>query len=232
MKNDLQRMIAEIESEVRYTRSYIGKDKLDPRVMEAMSKVSRDEFVPPDLKRLAYNNGPLPIGHGQTISQPYIVALMTDMLRLEPESIVLEIGTGSGYQSAVLSLLCKEVYTVEIVTELGKEVATRLKRLGYNNIKTRIGNGYDGWPEHAPYNAIIVTATATHIPEPLIEQLKPGGRMAIPIGLPHMRQELMLVVKNDKGEINVNSILGVAFVPLVDERPENKDCVTRSVPHV
>ena len=223
MKTDLQRMIAEIESEVKYTRSYIGKDKLDPRVMEAMSKVSRDEFVPPDLKRLAYDNGPLPIGHGQTISQPYIVALMTDMLQLEPENIVLEIGSGSGYQSAVLSLLCKEVHTVEIVTELGKEVATRLKGLGYNNIKTHIGNGYDGWPEHAPYDAIIVTAAATHIPEPLIEQLKPGGRMAIPLGLPHMHQELMLVVKNDQGEINVNSILGVAFVPLVDERPDNKD---------
>ena len=223
MKTDLQRMIAEIESEVKYTRSYIGKDKLDPRVMEAMSKVSRDEFVPPDLKRLAYDNGPLPIGHGQTISQPYIVALMTDMLQLEPENIVLEIGSGSGYQSAVLSLLCKEVHTVEIVTELGKEVATRLKSLGYNNIKTHIGNGYDGWPEHAPYDAIIVTAAATHIPEPLIEQLRPGGRMAIPLGLPRMHQELMLVVKNDQGEINVNSILGVAFVPLVDERTANKD---------
>lgn len=223
MKNDLQRMIAEIESEVKYTRSYIGKDKLDPRVMEALSKVSRDKFVPPDLKHLAYDNGPLPIGHGQTISQPYIVALMTDMLQLEPENTVLEIGTGSGYQSALLSLLCEAVYTVEIVTELGKEVATRLKKLGYNNIKTHIGNGYDGWPEHAPYDAIIVTAAAPHIPEPLIDQLKPGGRMAIPLGLPHMHQELMLVVKNDQGEINVNSILGVAFVPLVDERTAKKD---------
>lgn len=216
-------MIVEIESEVRYTRSYIGKDKLDPRVMQAMGKVSRDKFVPPDLKHMAYNNGPLPIGHGQTISQPYIVALMTDMLQLEPESMVLEIGTGSGYQAAVLSLLCKEVYTVEIVAELGNEVATRLKNLGYHNIKTRIGNGYDGWPEHAPYDAIIVTAAATHIPEPLIDQLKPGGRMAIPVGPPHMHQELMLVEKNDQGEIDVNSILGVAFVPLVNEKTENRN---------
>ena len=210
----MQRLIADIESEVRFTRSLIGKNELDPRVMKAMATVPRDEFVPNELKYSAFDNGPLPIGHGQTISQPYIVALMTDLLALEPDQIVLEIGTGSGYQSAVLSLVCKKVYTVELIAELGEAAATLFKKLGYDNIDARLGNGYEGWPEYAPYDGIIVTAAATHIPQALIEQLKPGGKLVIPIGSPHLHQELMLVEKDEQGETHVKDILGVAFVPL------------------
>ncbi len=217
MKKELQQMIADIDNEVSYTQGMIGKNKLDPRVMEAMLSVPRDEFVPPDLKCAAFDNGPLPIGHGQTISQPYIVALMTDMLQLELNFSVLEIGTGSGYQTAILSQLCKKVYTVEVIEELSAVAITRLKRLGCNNIEARTGNGYDGWPEHAPYDGIIVTAAATHIPRPLIEQLKSGGRMVIPIGQAYGYQELILVEKDERGGIQTQDILGVSFVPLVNE---------------
>lgn len=208
-------MIADIESEVKYTRSMIGKDELDPRVMEAMARVPREEFVPPELEYAAFDNGPLPIGHGQTISQPYIVALMTDMLQLEPDHRVLEVGTGSGYQTAILSLLCERVYTMEVVKELSEAAASLLERRGYYNIETRAGSGYDGWAEYAPYDGIIVTAAATHIPPALIEQLKPGGRLVIPVGQPYSHQELMLVEKDQRGGSHVKSVLGVAFVPLV-----------------
>ncbi len=215
MKKNQQDMLDDIEAEVRYTRSLIGKDVLDARVMEAVRKVPRDEFVPPDMKYSAFENGPLPIGHGQTISQPYIVALMTDMVAPEPEHRILEIGTGSGYQTAILSRLCSKVYTVEVVAELGANAADLFKSLGYHNIETRIGDGYHGWPEHAPYDGIIVTAAATYIPEALIEQLRPGGRMVIPVGLPYSHQELMLVRKDEQGNMVTESVLGVAFVPLV-----------------
>lgn len=208
-------MIADIESEVKYTRSMIGKDELDPRVMEAMARVPREEFVPPELEYAAFDNGPLPIGHGQTISQPYIVALMTDMLQLEPDHRVLEVGTGSGYQTAILSLLCERVYTMEVVKELSEAAASLLERRGYYNIETRAGSGYDGWAEYAPYDGIIVTAAATHIPPALIDQLKPGGRLVIPVGQPYSHQELMLVEKDQRGGSHVKSVLGVAFVPLV-----------------
>ena len=221
MKSAIKRMLAEIEGEVAYTRSLIGKSKLDPRVMAAMGKVSREAFVSPDLKHFAYDNGPLPIGYGQTISQPYIVALMTDLLQLEPDHIVLEVGTGSGYQSAVLSQLVKKVFTIERIQALGDASAARLKSLGYSNIEFRTGNGYDGWLEHAPYDSIIVTAAASHIPQALIEQLKSGGRLVIPVGLPYMPQELMLVGKDDQGVIHTRNILGVAFVPLQEESPAN-----------
>ena len=221
MKSSIKRMLAEIEGEVAYTRSLIGKSKLDSRVMAAMGKVSREAFVSPDLKHLAYDNGPLSIGYGQTISQPYIVALMTDLLQPEPDQIVLEVGTGSGYQSAVLSQLVKKVFTIERIQALGDFSAARLKLLGYNNIEFRTGNGYDGWPEHAPYDSIIVTAAASHIPQALIEQLKFGGRLVIPVGLPYMPQELMLVEKDEQGEIHTRNIIGVAFVPLQEENPAN-----------
>ncbi len=217
MKKGMQRMMADIESEVKYTRSMIGKDELDPRVMAVMAEVRREEFVPPNLKFAAFDNGPLPIGHGQTISQPYIVALMTDMLALEPQDRVLEIGTGSGYQTAILSLLCAKVYTMEVVKELSEAAETRLKRLGYENIEATAGSGYGGWAQHAPYDGIIVTAAATHIPPALVEQLKPGGHMVIPVGQPYSHQELMLVEKDEQGQIRVKSVLGVAFVPLVAE---------------
>lgn len=216
MRKNQRDMLDDIEDEVRYTRSLIGKDALDARVMEAMRKVPRDKFVPPDMKSAAFENGPLPIGCGQTISQPYIVALMTDMVVPEAEHRILEIGTGSGYQTAILSQLCRKVYSVEVVEKLGAAAAELFKKLGYHNIETRIGDGYQGWPEHAPYDGIIVTAAATHIPAALVEQLKPGGRMAIPVGLPYSHQELMLVRKDQQGKTLTESVLGVAFVPLVD----------------
>lgn len=215
MKKDIQQLIQDIESEVRYTQSYIGKNKLDARVMSAMASVPREKFVPEHLQAYAFDNGPLPIGHGQTISQPYIVALMSDLLALKPEHTVLEIGTGSGYQTAVLSQLCAQVFTVELIAELSELAQSQFRKLDYKNIENRISNGYLGWPEHAPYDGIIVTAAATHIPEPLIDQLKPGGKMVIPVGMPHFHQELMLVEKNTEGEFETSSILGVAFVPLV-----------------
>jgi protein-L-isoaspartate(D-aspartate) O-methyltransferase len=214
MKKSVQRMIADIESEVAYTRTLIGRDRLDPRVMAAMAHVSREAFVPGGLQAFAYDNGPLPIGHGQTISQPYIVALMTDLLQPEKDHVVLEVGTGSGYQTAVLAELVSKVFTVELVRELGEDSAARLKRLGYTNIECRIDNGYEGWPEHAPYDGIIVTAAATHIPPALLDQLKTDGRLVIPVGLPYMPQELMLVEKDAVGGIHSRDILGVAFVPL------------------
>ncbi len=214
MRTTLKHMIADIESEVAFTRHLIGKDKLAPEVMAAMREIPRKEFVPLELQRYAYDNGPLPIGQGQTISQPYIVALMTDLLEPQKEHCVLEVGTGSGYQAAILSKLVKMVYSIEVIKELSDAATERLKRLHYTNIVTRIGNGYLGWPEHAPYDSIIVTAAATHIPPALIQQLKSGGRMVIPVGLPYMHQELMLIEKDDEDNTHVKDILGVAFVPL------------------
>lgn len=214
MISDKARMIADIESEVQFTRSMIGRDHLDTRVMDAMKTVPRDAFVPDNMKSAAFDNGPLPIGHGQTISQPYIVALMTDLLEPEEDHVILEIGTGSGYQTAILSLLCKQVYSMELVDVLRQAASKRLHKLGYHNIETCTGNGYLGWPEHAPYDGIIVTAAAPYIPPALIEQLKPGARMVIPVGMPMMHQELMLLTKDIQGKTSTRSILGVAFVPL------------------
>jgi len=214
----IKRMLDDIKREVQYTRNMIGKNAFDPKVMSVMSKTPRNEFVPKSYLDAAFDNGPLPIGHGQTISQPYIVALMTDMLELAADHIVLEIGTGSGYQTAILSQLCKKVYTIEYIPALADMARSRLQKLGYHNIESKTGNGYDVWPEHAPYDGIIVTAAASHIPQPLVEQLKPGGRLVIPVGSPHLYQELMLVEKDEDGEVNIKQILGVAFVPLQGER--------------
>ena len=214
--NDIDKMIADINSEVFYTRKMIGRDSLNNRVMNAMRAVPRDKFVPDNLKAFAFANGPLPIGHAQTISQPYIVALMTDLLNPDKDDVVLEIGTGSGYQTAILSCLVSKVYSMEFIKELNEVATARLKNIGYHNIETCTGNGHNGWPEYAPYDGIIVTAAATHIPKALVEQLKPGGRLVIPVGLPSFHQELMLVEKNQNGETQVTSVLGVAFVPLVD----------------
>lgn len=209
-----EQMAREIESEVKYTSRWIGKKALDPRVMQAMRHVLRHEFVPSDMAAVAYRNEPLPIGFGQTISQPYIVALMTDLLRLGEEDIVLEVGTGCGYQTAVLSELVKQVYTVEMVKQLGEQAKARLARLGYENVEFKIGDGYYGWKEHAPYDTVIVTAAARTIPDALIEQLRPGGRMAIPIGTPYSSQTLMQVEKDRAGAVHSRNILSVAFVPL------------------
>lgn len=215
MKKKHKRLLEEIESDAKYTASYTGRKKFDQRVMDAMAEVIRENFVSLQYLPFAYENGPLPIGYGQTISQPYIVALMTDLLELTAESIVLEVGTGSGYQAAVLSQLAKKVYSIERVKELAESAKERLINLGYDNIEVRCRDGYLGWQEKAPFDSIIVTAAIDHIPPALIEQLKPGGRLVIPIGLPHMHQELMLLTKDEEGKTHTESLLGVAFVPLI-----------------
>jgi protein-L-isoaspartate(D-aspartate) O-methyltransferase len=215
MNKGIARMLADIDREVAFTRGMIGRDRFSDRVMEAMRKVPRDAFVPEELKPFAFDNGPLSIGHGQTISQPYIVALMTDLLELEPDHRVLEIGTGSGYQTAVLAELARQVYTVELIAALSEAAAKRLRKLHYGNIEFRIEDGHEGWPEHAPYDGIIVTAAAAFIPPALIAQLRPGGRLVIPVGQPYQHQELIVVEKNERGETQIHEILGVAFVPLV-----------------
>ncbi len=193
----------------------------DPKVLEAMLTVPRHEFVPDDLKEYAYEDRPLPIGLGQTISQPYIVAYMTELLELESEAKVLEIGTGSGYQAAILAALVKEVYTIEIFTELGQQAQKCFERLGYDTIQYRVGDGYYGWEEFAPYDGIIVTCAADHIPPPLIKQIKPGGRMVIPVGGVYQVQMLMLVMKDEQGTITVKNLLPVRFVPLLGEHEKN-----------
>jgi protein-L-isoaspartate(D-aspartate) O-methyltransferase len=221
MKDKHKHLLEQVQNEAGYTASYTGREKFSEQVMSAMAKVLRENFVAPEYLPFAYNNAPLPIGYGQTISQPYIVALMTDILDLTPDSVVLEIGTGSGYQAAILSLLAKKVYTIEKVKELAASAKKRLHELGYDNIETRCRNGYRGWAEKAPFDAIIVTAAATHIPPALIEQLKPGGRMIIPVGLPYMPQELMLLTKDEDGTTHTSSVLDVAFVPLIMEDDED-----------
>ena len=196
---------------------WTGSDAVhDPRVLDSMRKTPRHRFVPAELVPHAYDDGPLPVGYGQTISQPYIVAKMTELLEPKAEHRVLEIGTGSGYQAAVLSPLVAQVYTIEIIEPLGNAARQRLATLGYKNIEVRVGDGYFGWPEKAPFDGIIVTAAANHIPPPLIEQLKPGGRMVIPVGNPFQPQMLVLVTKGSKGprDVQVRSLMPVAFVPL------------------
>lgn len=216
-ERERRQMIADIEAEISATRKLIGRDHLDKRVMTAMRQVHREDFVPPDMRHAAFRNGALPVGHGQTISQPYIVALMTDMLNLTTESIVLEIGTGTGYQAAILSRLARQVYSIERIPELAQSAQQRLEALDYKNVETRCGNGYQGWPDKAPFDGIIVTAAASYIPPALLEQLKSGGRMMIPIGLPGMHQQLMLITKDQTGVTHTSSLLGVDFVPLVED---------------
>lgn len=209
-----QQMVKLIEADVKATSLYLDKDALDSRVMKSISTVPRHEFVPEDKQASAYQNRPLPIGHGQTISQPYIVAIMTDLLKVNSQSKVLELGTGSGYQAAILSRLVDKVFTIEIIEPLGVKAKKRLARLGYDNIQVKIGDGYYGWEEHAPFDAIVVTAAANHIPPPLIKQLKEGGKMMIPVGTPFMTQQLLLVNKHQDGKIVSQQILPVRFVPV------------------
>jgi protein-L-isoaspartate(D-aspartate) O-methyltransferase len=187
----------------------------DARVGAAMRKVPRDAFVPGPLRELSYTDRPLPIGHDQTISQPYIVGLMTEALQLKPTDRVLEIGTGSGYQAAILAELAAKVYTIEIVEPLGKSAAATLQRLGYKNVEVKIGDGYRGWPEHAPYDAVIVTCAPEKVPQPLIEQTKEGGRIIIPVG-PYSDQKLYLLKKTG-GRLEQQAILPVRFVPMTGE---------------
>ncbi|MEE8559347.1 MAG: protein-L-isoaspartate(D-aspartate) O-methyltransferase [Alphaproteobacteria bacterium] len=211
-------LVRRIEDDARSTAIWSGRASFDARVLEAMARVPRHVFVPEKLRRYAYENRPLPIGFGQTISQPYIVALMTDLVEPAPGRIVLEVGTGSGYQAALLADLGMRVYTMEIIEPLAEAAKARLEKLGYGNVTTRWGDGYDGWPEQAPFDAIIVTAAASHIPPPLLAQLKPGGRMVIPVGGRFLTQQLVVVEKDADGRIRTRQILPVRFVPLRRKR--------------
>jgi len=208
-----QQMVAEVVAETIYVCLRLGKAALDGRVIEAINKVPRHQFVPLELQPYAYLNRPLPIGFDKTISQPFIVALMTDLLELKSNDTVLEIGTGLGYQAAVLAELAKKVYTIEIIDELAREAKQRLGQLGYLNVMLRTGNGYNGWPEHPPFDKVIVTAAPSAIPESLLSQLKPGGKMVLPAGPPNA-QQLVLVDKNPKGKITIKEIMPVRFSQL------------------
>ena len=212
-----KRMVDEIAAIAREARQETGRASLSPRVMEAMAKVPRHEFVPAAERRNAYANRPLPIGMGQTISQPFIVALMTDLMEIQPGDRVLEIGTGSGYQAAVLAELAATVYTVEIVEPLARQAEQHLKRLGYGNVITRIGDGYAGWPQEAPFDAIMVTAAPRDVPQALIDQLKPGGRLIVPVGGQSAGQSLLVVQKQPDGKVTRRTVLAVRFVPLTDK---------------
>ena len=211
-------MVAEIEAMYAETRSLTGLATMSPRVRAALGKVERHRLVPPEQRALAYRNHPLPIGQGQTISQPYIVALSTDLIAPQPQHVVLEVGTGSGYQAAILAETVGRVFSMEIIESLGKEAAERLRALGYRNIEIKIGDGYKGWPEKAPFDAIVVTAAAPRVPEALLEQLKPGGRLVVPVGEAGGAQDLLLIVKTAEGKLERKSILPVRFVPLVPGR--------------
>lgn len=211
----LECLLDEIRQEVRDTRRLTGRQALDERVMAALRKVPRHAFVPARLQDCAYLNEPLPIGHGQTISQPYIVALMTDLIQPRADHVVLEAGTGSGYQTAILAELVQQVYSLEIVDELAEAARERLLRMGYGNVEVRSGNAHFGWPAHAPFDSIIVTAAASAIPPPLIEQLRPGGKLVIPLGERYFGQDLLLISKDEKGRITEKRVLPVAFVPLI-----------------
>jgi protein-L-isoaspartate(D-aspartate) O-methyltransferase len=214
--NGLQRMLNDIEAEVNLTRHLIGKNTLNERVMEAIKQVPRHKFLPAHFRFLAYSNGPAPIGSGQTISQPYMVALMTDLLEPKPTDTILEVGTGSGYQAAVLSKLVKQVYSLEIIDDLANKARRQLKKMGYSNVTVATGNGRLGWQEHAPFDGIIVTAAADHIPQPLIDQLGVGARLVIPVGVAYEFQTLTVLEKKVGGRIESRHILDVSFVPLVD----------------
>ena len=208
----IQAMLRTIKEECLFTGGLTGRYTLRQQVFDAMATVRREEFVPDELKPYAYDNSPLPIGNGQTISQPFIVALMTDLLEPEPDDTILEIGTGSGYQAAVLSQMVRKVYSLEIIPDLAQQAARRLRQLGYDRVEVIASDGSSGLPEHAPYEGIIVTAAAPRIPEALIEQLAPFGRLVIPVGRPYLPQDLLLVEKSGT-KITSRSILSVAFVP-------------------
>lgn len=209
-----RRMVEEVLADAADTAIYSGISSLAPGVVAAMAKVRRHCFVPSELSSSAYLNRPLPIGHGQTISQPFIVALMTDLLKIRAGERVLEIGTGSGYQAAVLAELGAEVYSIEIIASLWKKAGEQLKSAGYTNVHTRLGDGYDGWPQAAPFDAVIVTAAASHVPKPLIQQIRPGGRMVIPLGEKYAEQSLIYIEKHEDSSIFSRDILPVIFVPL------------------
>jgi len=207
-------MIETIKGHARSAPSAVEGQGIDPAVLTTMGKVPRHLFVPDEQRSAAYGDRPLPIGYGQTISQPFIVALMTDLINVGLGDSVLEIGTGSGYQAAVLSPLAGKVYSIEIIPQLGERAAARLAELRYNNVEVKVGDGYYGWPARAPFDGIVVTAAASHIPPPLVEQLAKGGRMVVPVGGPFATQFLMLVEKRRDGSITTRQLLPVSFVPL------------------
>jgi protein-L-isoaspartate(D-aspartate) O-methyltransferase len=208
-------MVADIAAMARVTAFETSRPQFSERVMAALGKVPRHRLVPAEQVPYAYENRPLPIGHGQTISQPYIVALMTDLLQPRPTDVVLEIGTGSGYQAAVLAELAAKVYTIEIVEPVAKRAAAQLAELGYANIVTRFGDGYSGWAEVGPFDGIVVTAAAPHIPQPLVDQLKAGGRLVIPVGAQWQVQELLVIEKKADGSTATKRTIPVRFVPLI-----------------
>jgi protein-L-isoaspartate(D-aspartate) O-methyltransferase len=208
-----QQMIAEVVADAVFLTAQLGKSSFAPRVIEAMGKIPRHEFVPFELQAYAYINSPLPGGYGKTISQPFIVALMTDLLELKPGDVTLEVGAGVGYQAAILSELVDRVYSIELIEELALDTRKRLKNLGYRNIEVGVGNGYYGWTEHAPFDKIVVTAAPDLIPPPLLAQLKPGGKMVIPTGIPD-KQQLMLVEKSADGRLATREVLPVRFSEL------------------
>ncbi len=211
---EISLLLDEVRAEVRCTRDLTGRASLDERVYAALRRVPRHAFLPDDLRWAAYRNTALPIGYRQTISQPYVVALMTDLLEPKAGDAILEVGTGSGYQAAILSCLVRQVYSLEIVEELAIQARDRLQRLGFGNIEVRAGNGHHGWPEHAPYDSIIVTAAAPSVPAALIAQLKPGGTLVIPVGNRYTGQDLKVLRKDEDGGIEERSVLPVIFVPL------------------
>jgi protein-L-isoaspartate(D-aspartate) O-methyltransferase len=213
-----ERMLAEIDATYAETGAETGLAAMSPAVRRAMAKVERHRLIPDGQRDLAYRNHPLPIGSGQTISQPYIVALSTDLLNLKGGEAVLEVGTGSGYQAAVLAEIASKVYSIELVASLGNEARKRLEELGYGNIEIRIGDGYKGWPEKAPFDGIVVTAAAPNVPPALVAQLKPGGRMVIPVGGPGEVQFLKVIEKRADGGVGEKKVLAVRFVPLVPGR--------------
>ena len=208
-----QQMIAEVVADAVFLTQQIGKSAFDARVIEVMGRIPRHEFVPVELQAYSYINSPLPVGYGKTVSQPFIIALMTDLLDPQPGDSVLEVGAGVGYQAAILSELVKQVYSIDIIEELALETRKRLERLGYRNIKVGVGNGYYGWSEHAPFDKIIVTAAPDLIPPPLIAQLKPGGRIVIPTGIPD-KQKLVVLEKSADGRLATREVLPVRFSEL------------------
>jgi protein-L-isoaspartate(D-aspartate) O-methyltransferase len=215
---DIEGMLHDIEAEAGYACRMSGRNMLDDHVLAAMSRVPRQHFVKKDLRPYAYENSPLPIGKGQTISQPFIVALMTDLVAPKQEDKVLEVGTGSGYQTAVLAEMVNRLYTIEIIPKLAQRSRHQLEKEGYTNISYRVGDGYFGWPDEAPFDAILVTAAAEEVPQPLLDQLAPGGRLVLPVGKRHYTQDLMLLQKDERGQIHASNLLPVTFVPLTGNR--------------
>ncbi|MCM8857439.1 MAG: protein-L-isoaspartate(D-aspartate) O-methyltransferase [Candidatus Thiodiazotropha sp.] len=216
--SDIQGMLSDIQAEANYACRMTGRTHLNDHILDAMGRVPRQRFVNKTFRSHAYDNSPLPIGKGQTISQPFIVALMTDLVAPQRSDKILEVGTGSGYQTAVLAELVEHLYTVEIIPKLAQKSRRRLEKEGYTNISYRVDDGYFGWPEESPFDAIMVTAAAEEIPQPLLDQLAPGGRLVLPVGKRLYSQDLILVTKDHSGQLHSSRLLPVTFVPLTGDR--------------